>query len=215
MALAQDNLIRNFPTFMATLQGDPAGLLPNFHIAVVSQDMGAGDGSIAGCGNDANGFPAGQQGILQHTARGTCSATNLLPGATFISNVAGVANYTGNVEDVFGCIAALGESGCGFTHQFAAVLRALGADGRVPPAENTGALPRTTAPSDRDRRRVEIEVTGGGTAGPLPSLFVGATGFEPATPCPPDRCANQAAPRPDVCDPPDTYQIHEPLLNLA
>ena len=27
-------------------------------------------------------------------------------------------------------------------------------------------------------------------------FFVGATGFEPATPCPPDRCANQAAPRP-------------------
>ncbi len=30
-------------------------------------------------------------------------------------------------------------------------------------------------------------------------VVVGATGFEPATPCPPDRCANQAAPRPDVC----------------
>src|SRR5262245_18596638 len=30
--------------------------------------------------------------------------------------------------------------------------------------------------------------------------FVGATGFEPATPCPPDRCANQAAPRPEKFD---------------
>src|SRR6185437_9853563 len=31
-------------------------------------------------------------------------------------------------------------------------------------------------------------------------LVVGATGFEPATPCPPDRCANQAAPRPATRD---------------
>src|SRR5664279_1642968 len=27
--------------------------------------------------------------------------------------------------------------------------------------------------------------------------LVGATGFEPATPCLPDKCANRAAPRPD------------------
>ena len=28
-------------------------------------------------------------------------------------------------------------------------------------------------------------------------LLVGAAGFEPTTPCPPDKCANRAAPRPD------------------
>ena len=37
-------------------------------------------------------------------------------------------NYTGNLEDVFTCIAALGESGCGFEHQFAAITRALGVE---------------------------------------------------------------------------------------
>ena len=41
---------------------------------------------------------------------------------------------------MFTCIAALGERGCGFEHQFAAVLRALGADGRAMPAENQGFL---------------------------------------------------------------------------
>jgi hypothetical protein len=127
MRLSQDNLERNFPTFMTTLAGGPAGL-PNIHVAVISSDMGAGDGSIAGC--DASG---GKNGIFQYTARGTCTATNLQAGATFISNIEGTANYTGQLEDVFTCIAALGETGCGFEHQFAAITRALGADGRGPP----------------------------------------------------------------------------------
>ena len=131
MRLSQTNLERNFPTFMTTLQNAPQGL-PNIHVAVISSDMGAGDGSIAGC--DSTG---GKNGIFQYTARGTCQATNLQQGATFISNIAGQANYTGNLEDVFTCIAALGETGCGFEHQFAALTRALGVDGRgAAPIEN-------------------------------------------------------------------------------
>jgi len=133
MKLAQDNLLRNFPTFMTRLQ-DPPGL-PNLHMAVISSDMGAGDGSIAGC--DTTG---GKQGIFQYTARGGCTTTTLEPGATYIADIAGVSNYTGNAADVFKCIAALGETGCGFEHQFASLLRALGADGRAAPAENQGFL---------------------------------------------------------------------------
>jgi hypothetical protein len=133
MDLQQANLIRNFPTFMTRLQ-DPPGL-PNVHIAVVSQDMGAGDGSIAGC--DATG---GKHGIFQYTARGTCTSTGLPAGQTYISNIGGVPNYTGDLASVFSCIAALGGTGCGFEHQFAAILRALGADGQPAPAENQGFL---------------------------------------------------------------------------
>ena len=134
MRLAQDNLRRSLPAFMTRLQDPPYGL-PNIHIAVVSQDMGAGDGSISSCNSTG-----GKNGIFQYTARGTCAATNLQAGATYISNVGGVANYTGNVADVFSCIAALGETGCGYEHQFAAILRALGADGKAPPAENQSFL---------------------------------------------------------------------------
>ena len=47
MRLSQDNLRRNFPVFMQRLM-DPPGL-PNIHVAVVSSDMGAGDGSIGEC----------------------------------------------------------------------------------------------------------------------------------------------------------------------
>ena len=49
-------------------------------------------------------------------------------------------NYTGDISDVFSCIALLGEGGCGFEHQFASVLRALGADGMPAPTTNAGFL---------------------------------------------------------------------------
>ncbi|HEY7373904.1 MAG TPA: vWA domain-containing protein [Polyangia bacterium] len=135
MRLSQTNLLNNFSTFMDVLKNLPGGL-PNIHVAVVSSDMGAGDGSVAGC--SATG---GDNGLFQYTARGTCASTTLQNGATFISNVGGVANYTAaDLSTVFSCIAALGDTGCGFEHQFASVLRALGADGQPAPAENQGFL---------------------------------------------------------------------------
>jgi hypothetical protein len=132
MAKAQDNLLRNFPRFMQRLESFQGGL-PNVHIAVISSDMGDGGSGVAGCGSSKGG-------IFQASPRGGCTATNLQPGATFISNVGGVANYTGRLEDVFTCIAALGDQGCGFEQQFAAITRALGADGQPAPAENQGFL---------------------------------------------------------------------------
>ena len=128
----QGKLLANFPLLMTRLIR--AAGFTNLHIGVISTDMGAGDGSIGGC--DSSG---GKNGIFQYAARGSCT-TGLAPGATFISDVDGVKNYTGNLEDVFACIAALGESGCGFEHQFASITRALGADGSPPPAENQGFL---------------------------------------------------------------------------
>ena len=104
MRLSQDNLTRNFPVLMNTLQNLPGGL-PNVHIGVISSDMGAGDGSVAGC--DSTG---GKNGIFQYTARGTCTSTGLAAGATYISDIGGVRNYTGNLADVFTCIAAIGET---------------------------------------------------------------------------------------------------------
>jgi hypothetical protein len=134
MSLAHQNLMRTFPTFTTALAALPGGL-PDIHIAVISSDMGAGDGSISGCAGE------GKAGIFQYTARGACTATTLTPSATFISNVGGVANYSGmELADVFTCIAALGQSGCGFEHPLAAIVRALGADGRPAPAENQGFL---------------------------------------------------------------------------
>jgi hypothetical protein len=137
MRLSQSNLLNNFSTFTDALKNLPGGL-PNIHLAVISSDTGAGDGSIAGC--NASG---GKQGIFQYTPRGTCTTSTLTAGATYISNVGGVANYTApDISTVFTCLAALGEGGCGFEHQFDSVLRALGADGQPAPAENQGFLRR-------------------------------------------------------------------------
>jgi hypothetical protein len=133
MRVVQDTLAKSFPTMIATLKNSPQGL-PNIHIAVVTSDMGAGDGSIGGCVGNGDG------GRFQYAPRGACTATNLEPGATYISDVGGIRNYTGNIEDVFTCIAAVGENGCGFEQPLAAIVRALGADGRPAPAENQGFL---------------------------------------------------------------------------
>jgi hypothetical protein len=135
MQLSQTNLVNNFPKFTDALKALPGGL-PNIHIAVISQDMGAGDGSIEGC--DSTG---GNQGIFQYIARGTCTSTTLQIGNTYISNIGGAANYSAtDISTVFSCIAALGETGCGFERPFTSILRALGADGNPVPAENQGFL---------------------------------------------------------------------------
>ena len=176
MRLSQANLERNFPTFMTTLKNAPQGL-PNVHVAVISSDMGAGDGSVASCTADG-----GKNGIFQYTARGNCAATNLQPGATYISDSGGVKNYTGNIEDVFTCIAALGETGCGFEHQFASMLRSLGADGRPPPPKTrASSAPRRTWRSSSSPTRM--------TARPRPA-------FRCSTPAPtPTSRRSSARPR--------------------
>jgi hypothetical protein len=142
MAKLQKKLTTNFPTFMNVLKNLPGGL-PNVHIAVVSSDIGAG-------AYDATDIPGcrhgGDQGIFQVAPKGTTCGTGMLnAGEHFISYVNGQANYTGDIADVFSCIAALGDQGCGFEHQFGSVLRALGADGNGgAPAENANFL-RTNA----------------------------------------------------------------------
>ena len=130
----QSNLTANFPTFMTALRNLPGGL-PNLHLAIINSDMGAGDGSIAGC--DSTG---GNQGIFQYTPRGTCTTSPLMPNQTFITDIAGAKNYTGTLEDAFTCLAMQGEFGCGFEQPLAAVMRALGADGKPAPAENATFL---------------------------------------------------------------------------
>ena len=135
MTELQQKLLTQDPSFMTVLQNLPNGL-PNVHIAVVSSDMGAPGDSTTSIMCTTNG----DNGLFQSAPRGTCTNTTLAPGAAFISNVNGVANYTGNLTDVFGCIAQLGQNGCGFENQLASVARALGADGAPPPAQNAGFL---------------------------------------------------------------------------
>jgi hypothetical protein len=135
MAPLQQKLIAGFPTFVDALKGFPGGL-PNLHIAVVSSSMGAGrNQDIPHCP------PGGDQGIFQSKPVGTtCAQASLNAGQNFIISGPGGQNFTGDVSDMFSCIAALGDGGCGLEHQFESVLRALGADGAAAPAQNAGFL---------------------------------------------------------------------------
>jgi hypothetical protein len=140
MTSMQEKMVAQIPSFIASLEALPLGL-PNIHLAVVSSDLGAPGDSTAGI----NCTPVGDNGVFQSAPRSAglfsmCTNTTLTAGATFISNVDGVANYSGKLADVFSCIALLGSSGCGFEHQLASVARALGADGNPPPAQNQGFL---------------------------------------------------------------------------
>jgi hypothetical protein len=162
MTVMQQKLASQIPGFVAALQNLPTGL-PNIHIAVVSSDMGApGDSTSAlACtqfGDNgqfrigvASGGPVVQHPGFDGGATGGapggddagapgCAGASLNSGATYISNVDGVANYTGDLSTLVSCMTALGDNGCGFEHQLASISRALGADGSPAPSSNAGFL---------------------------------------------------------------------------
>ena len=85
----------------------------------------------------------GNKGIFQYTPRGTCTASPLTAGRDLpVQRRRRRPTTRGDISAAFTCIAALGDRGCGFEHQFESVLRALGADGKAAPAENQGFLRR-------------------------------------------------------------------------
>ena len=132
MTPMQTKLAAQIPLFIQALASLPGGL-PNIHIAVVSSDLGApGDSTTIAC------TTAGDQGLFRTSP--SCPSSTLAGNATYISNVGGTANYTGNLADVLACITPLGDTGCGFGHQLGSIARALGADGAPAPARNAGFL---------------------------------------------------------------------------
>ena len=134
MSAMQQKLLAQLPSFMNVLETLP--VTPNLHVAVVSSDMGAkSDNSLLSC------TPLGNQGEFFSQPEGSCLATTLTAGDTFISDVDGVSNFTDPIASVFQCIGFLGATGCGFEHQLASIDRALGADGLGPiPSTNAGFL---------------------------------------------------------------------------
>ena len=132
MTSMQTKLAAQIPSFVQALEDLPNGL-PNIHIAVVSSDLGApGDSTTVTC------TTSGDQGLFRLSP--SCASSTLATGQTYVSNVGGNANYTGNLADVLACITPLGDTGCGFGHQLGSIARALGADGAPPPARNAGFL---------------------------------------------------------------------------
>ena len=115
----QAKMAARLPDFMQRLKALPGGL-PDIHVAVVSSSLGAGAfGDVPGCGQGAPGDDAGS---FQHKAGcGLNASENYIKA----SQDGTTNNFTGNIEDVFSCIALLGDTGCGFEHQFESTRQAL------------------------------------------------------------------------------------------
>jgi hypothetical protein len=117
MTEEQMNLSRNFPAFMKELEKIEGGL-PDLHVAVVSSDFGAGPLSIDTC------QPLGDQGRLQ--VKGGCGFDPATAQARFLAiDSRGNSNFTGDLSTVFGCMANVGKSGCGYEHHLQAIRGAL------------------------------------------------------------------------------------------
>jgi hypothetical protein len=121
----QQNLLKNSSRFIERIEAiQPA--LDNYHIGVISTDIGAGPFTYTG----STCKPGGDRGLLQSTPRGSnCKA----------SYPAFLKGPRADLAKDFACIAALGKDGCGFEQQMESALMAL-----TPPA-NPGFI-RKNAP---------------------------------------------------------------------
>ena len=145
MAPKQARLATNFPLMMQVLENRPDAMdgvsLPDVHIGVVDSDMGAGNGSLGGnCGrvlgdrgllwgNDPNNPIAS---VAANGASPQANGCGLNSGARWIEDIQNpngfgrIQNYTGDLSDVFSCLAqAVGTGGCGEEHSLQAVRVAL------------------------------------------------------------------------------------------
>jgi len=127
MADKQANLVASFPSFINALQQGGAGL-PNLHLGVISSDMGTsargnpnpappvgtvGNGGCAGIGD------GGKLTVNGAPVTGSFLSDIGLPDGTR------ARNYTGTLAAVFGQMAQLGATGCGFEQPLHAIRAAL------------------------------------------------------------------------------------------
>src|ERR1700733_3070649 len=128
----------NFPAFIAALDAFPGGR-PDVHIGVVTSTVDLGNPSFANAGCP---WPdPAQDGLLQNQPGLDSGSECTGPTDFYISDIANsdgtrTTNYTGQLSDVFSCIAAVGANGCGFESQLEGMKRAL--SGYRP--ENAGFL---------------------------------------------------------------------------
>jgi hypothetical protein len=115
MGPKQEQLARNFPAFIAALEGIEGGL-PDLRIAIVSSSFGAGPG-------DSKCPIYGDKG--RFLVRPNCG----LDGNAYHWLEAGgtpkTQNFKGELADVFSCLAKIGDQGCGYEHQLQALRASL------------------------------------------------------------------------------------------
>jgi hypothetical protein len=119
MMQEQANLARNFPSFMEELKKiDGADL----QIAVVSTDLGGG----AGTARTTCRAVGGDRGVFCAIQGKDCAACGLRQGSFLTYRQNGMqTNFTGDVSQVFSCMATIGTAGCSFEHSLEAIRRAI------------------------------------------------------------------------------------------
>jgi hypothetical protein len=138
----QSELRNWFPELVKALDaGAAAGHRADYHIGVVTSDLGAGPVPL----NQGQCHPDGDGGRLQvgpspgSIAPASCANLSL-GGVRYIDydQLAGTNNIMGvpDVPTAFSCISSVGYAGCGFEHVLESVYRAL----HDPPPENAGFL---------------------------------------------------------------------------
>jgi hypothetical protein len=117
MTPKQNLLSRNFPAFIDELEKIPGGL-PDVRIAVVSSSFGAGPNQPA-----ANCPPYGDRG--RFLVKPGCGLDQNAFHWLEADGMTQTKNFTGNLADVFSCMALVGDQGCGYEHQLQALRAAL------------------------------------------------------------------------------------------
>ena len=106
MRLPQDNLRRNFPTFVTALREPPR------RPARTCTSRSSRPTWARATDRSPAARPTAARTASSSTPRAAPAPRRASqPGATYISDVAARRNYTGTLEDVFTCIAALGDIG--------------------------------------------------------------------------------------------------------
>lgn len=124
-----------FPALAAELEL-PKPFPVSYHFGVVTSDLGAGPFTLGGgqCHPDGDG---GKLQLLGAAADTACKPVT--GGVRFIDYSTDGTNNLPAGQDLpttFGCMASVGDKGCGFEHQLESVYRAL----HDPPPENAGFL---------------------------------------------------------------------------
>jgi hypothetical protein len=111
----QDKLREQFRNLIDGLRDPVDGSLPDLRIAIIDSDLGAGDSTRC---SKTGGY--GDQGRFQMRDAADCGVQGDARWLEFTKGKP--VNFTGEVSDVFGCLAsAVGVSGCGYEHQLASI----------------------------------------------------------------------------------------------
>ncbi len=116
MELEQQLLTEKFGNVISALSDHPDGL-PSIHVAVISTDLGSGEGPDQACS------PNGDNGRFQGQSCGSLDGSFLKSIA--MESGGRSENFQGELTDTFTCMATLGKDGCGFEQPLESMRRAL------------------------------------------------------------------------------------------